>query len=262
MQWNPEGYAKSSSAQLKWAQELRSHLNLQGHESILDLGCGDGKITADFARSLPNGWVTGVDNSAPMIAYAQRTYSKTEYPNLTFVEMDARALNFTPAFDLVFSNAVLHWVDDHQAVLRGVAQALKSGRSLVISCGGSGNAADILQTFAELAETASWKQYFGTFENPYHFCGTQNYETWLQAAGFAIDRLELVPKDMTHDGADGLAAWIRTTWMPITHQVPETHREQLIADFVAIYLQRFPIDAQGHTHVRMVRLEVEARKTP
>jgi len=62
MKWNPEDYAKSSDTQLKWAQELRQNLNLQGNESVLDVGCGDGKITADFATTLPKGRVTGVDS--------------------------------------------------------------------------------------------------------------------------------------------------------------------------------------------------------
>jgi trans-aconitate 2-methyltransferase len=62
MKWNPEDYAKNSDAQLKWAQELRHNLNLQGTESVLDVGCGDGKITADFAKNLPQGRVTSVDS--------------------------------------------------------------------------------------------------------------------------------------------------------------------------------------------------------
>jgi trans-aconitate methyltransferase len=70
MKWNPADYAKSSDVQLKWAQELQANLHLQGHESILDVGCGDGKISADFARLLPNGRVVAVDSSPEMIEYA------------------------------------------------------------------------------------------------------------------------------------------------------------------------------------------------
>jgi len=70
-----EDYARNSDAQLQWAQELRQNLNLQGNESVLDVGCGDGKITADFATTLPRSRVTGVDSSPEMIAYATRTYA-------------------------------------------------------------------------------------------------------------------------------------------------------------------------------------------
>ena len=93
--WNPEEYAKNSDVQLQWAKQLRSHLNLKGGESLLDVGCGDGKITADLAVSLPQGKAIGVDRSPEMIAHAARTYPPSEYPNLSFVYLDARSLQLS-----------------------------------------------------------------------------------------------------------------------------------------------------------------------
>ena len=191
--WNPEDYAKNSNAQLKWARELRQNLNLQGNESVLDVGCGDGKITADISLALPRGQVVGVDSSPEMIAYATRKYAVTQYPNLTFLCVDARCLDFDREFDLCFSNATLHWVDNHQSFLNGASRALRSGGRLVISCGGQGNASDILQVFSELVSSESWKSYFDAFHNPYFFYGDQDYSPWLKNAGFNIERLELVP---------------------------------------------------------------------
>jgi trans-aconitate 2-methyltransferase len=256
--WNPEDYAKHSDAQLKWAQELRANLNLQGNESILDVGCGDGKITADFAKVFPNSRVVGVDSSPEMIAYAQRVYQS---PNLIFNCIDARSLPFSQAFDLIFSNAVLHWVDDHPAFLKGASQALQTGGRLTISCGGKGNAANVLQILSELVVSDPWQNYFDGFKNPYFFYSDRDYAPWLAEAGFSIERLELVPKDMTHVGGEGLAAWIRTTWFPFTQQVPEDLRSQFIDQVVETYLERIPLDSEGLVHVHMVRLEVNARKS-
>jgi hypothetical protein len=137
---------------------------------------------------------------------------------------------------------------------------LKERGKLIISCGGKGNAADILATFAELTARDLWQPYFAEFNNPYFFYGLEDYQTWLQQAGFVAKRLELVPKDMTHQGKAGLAGWIRTTWMPFTKYVPETQRDDFIAQFVELYLARKPLDAQGLSHVSMVRLEVDADK--
>lgn len=258
--WNPEDYAKNSGAQWKWARELRQNLNLQGDESVLDVGCGDGKITADFSAALPKGQVVGLDSSPEMIAYATRTYAVTQYPNLAFACVDACSLDFDREFDLCFSNATLHWVDNHQEFLNGASRALRSGGRLVISCGGQGNASDILQVFSELVSSEPWKSYFDAFHNPYFFYGDRDYELWLEKAGFNVERLELVPKDMTHLGKEGLAAWIRTTWMPLTHCIPQTKRDNFIAHFVETYLERIPLDQNGLAHVRMVRLEVNALK--
>ena len=173
--WNPEDYAKNSDGQLKWAQELRQNLNLQGNESVLDVGCGDGKITANFATTLSKGRVMGVDSSPEMITYAQSTYTVSQYPNLSFACIDARFLDFDFNFDFCFSNATLHWVDNHQAFLNGASRSLRPGGRLVISCGGKGDAADVLQVFSQLVSSEPWKRYFDDFHNPYFFYGEQDY---------------------------------------------------------------------------------------
>jgi trans-aconitate 2-methyltransferase len=257
MLWNPEDYAQNSNAQLKWARELRANLNLQGNEAVLDVGCGDGKITADFATALPQGRILGTDSSVEMVEYAARNY---QADNLAFAAIDARSLEFDREFDLVFSNATLHWVDDHRSMLKGVSRALRPGGRLVISCGGQGNAIDVLAVMAEVTASPQWQEYFGDFQNPYFFYGDQEYAQWLPAAGLEPENLQLVPKDMTHLGPEGLAGWIRTTWMPFTHCVPKGEREHFIADFVSRYLEVVPMDDQGQTHVSMVRLEVSAHK--
>jgi len=259
MQWNPHDYAKNSDAQLQWARELQSRLHLNGSEFVLDVGCGDGKMTADFAEALSSGQVIGIDSSPEMIAYASETYSARS--NLSFACMDARALSFSNQFDLIFSNAVLHWFDDHSAFLNAASRALKPDGRLITSCGGAGGAIEMLNAVAETVDQDPWRPYFPTFRNPYHFYGTAEYEPWLKAAGLTIDRLELVPKDMTHSGASGLASWLRTAWIPFTHQVPESLRDRFISAVTQTYLAKFPLDSNGLAHVHMVRLEVEAHRS-
>jgi trans-aconitate 2-methyltransferase len=258
--WNPEDYARHSDAQLKWAQELRSRLNLRGNESLLDIGCGDGKITADFARAIPRGQAIGIDSSLEMVEYAAKNYPATQYPNLRFRQMDAQAIVFEQAFDVVFSNATLHWVPDHFAVLTRVSQILKPGGKLIISCGGQGNAAGIIATFSEVMQRQDWRSYFATFQPPYTFHGVEVYQSWLSEIGLQVQRLELVPKDMTHKGSEGLAGWIRTTWMPFIHCVPVENQEEFIQEVVTTYLKHIPLDRDDLSHVEMVRLEAEAIK--
>jgi trans-aconitate 2-methyltransferase len=260
MTWNPAEYAQNSNAQQSWARELLHEVKLQGNEAILDVGCGDGKITADFAKTLPNSRVVGIDNSAEMVEYAARTYPRSIYPNLSFEQVDARSLNFHEEFDLCFSNAALHWVDDHQAFLRGSSQVLRSGGRLIVSCGGQGNAAEVLKTFAKLMVLDIWQQYFDDFHNTYSFYSDKDYSVWLAESKFKIEQLRLVPKDMTHKGRTGLSNWIRTTWMPFTHRVPIEQRDDFIDHFVDKYLEAHPLDQWGYAHVAMVRLEANLVK--
>ncbi len=258
--WNPEAYARNSAAQWQWARELLFRLALQGSEPLLDLGCGDGKITAELARAVPRGRAVGIDASPEMIGFAQQTHPPAQYPNLAFRRLDMRALDYQQEFEVVFSNAALHWVDDHRAVLAGANRALRPGGRLVLSCGGRGNAAGVLDVFQTLRRRPEWQRYFEAMPTPYYFYGTEEYAPWLAETGFLPRRLELVPKDMLHAGPEGLAGWIRTTWMPLTQRVPEAKRETFIHALGQAYLDRFPADSDGMVRVKMVRLEVEAQK--
>src|SRR5208282_2776141 len=136
--WNAADYAANSVVQQSWARELIAKLNLRGDEQILDVGCGDGKVTAEIARAVPRGSVTGVDASAEMIGFARKTFPSGRFPNLKFQIADARKICFKKKFTVLFSNAALHWVDDHEEFLRGAASALIPGGRLVVSCGGRG----------------------------------------------------------------------------------------------------------------------------
>ena len=102
MNWNPNDYAKSSFARLVWARELISRMAFTGWEAVLGVGCGDGRIAAEFARVVPRGFVLGVDNSPEFVGYASHHYSHPEFPRLQFQQMDALALWFERQFDFVF----------------------------------------------------------------------------------------------------------------------------------------------------------------
>jgi trans-aconitate 2-methyltransferase len=258
--WNAQDYEQHSSAQQKWALELITKLNLQGHEQILDLGCGDGKVTVELARHVAHGSVIGVDQSEAMINLAQTRYPPEQFTNLHFQQMDARQLLFHNQFDIVFSNAALHWVDDHIAVLEGFAAGLRSQGRILLQMGGQGNAAEIIQAVERVIQQPQWQRYFANFRFPYFFYGPADYQSWLSQAGFTPQRVELIPKDMTHNGRSGLSGWIRTTWFPFLQCVPEEMRDHLLAAILEQYLQDHPISEDGLTHVEMMRLEVEAQK--
>jgi trans-aconitate 2-methyltransferase len=260
MNWNPEDYAKNSSAQLGWARELISRLALGGSETVLDVGCGDGKITAAFASTLPDGYVLGVDSSPEFIAYASLHYPPAQFQSLHFQQMDARSLSCGRQFDLIFSNATLHWVDDQRAFLLGASRHLRIGGRLIVSCGGVGNASEVVATLNDMQESSKWHRFFDGFAFPYYFHSPAEYSPWLVEAGLRPTHCELVERDMVHDGPEGLAGWIRTTWMPYTLRLPEEMRENFITELVSRYLHDSPPDSSGRTHVRMVRLEVEATK--
>jgi trans-aconitate methyltransferase len=260
MRWNAADYAANSVVQQTWARELISKLKLRGDEHILDVGCGDGKVTAEIADAVPRGSATGVDASPQMISYAQKTFPAKQFPNLEFHVMDARKIKFDRQFDLIFSNAALHWADDHQAILRGMASVLKSGGRLIVSCGGKGNAQDVFVALRPEMRLKRWREFFRRIPKPYFFYAPEDYEKWLPKFGFKINLLKLAPKDATYVDADGFAAWLRTTWLPYVQRVPENLREEFIAAVTERYVSKHVPDVEGNVLVRMVRLEIDAIK--
>jgi len=119
--WDANDYASHSSAQLGWARELIARLDLCGSEDVLDIGCGEGKITAMLAELVVEGSVTGIDRSAEMVALAQKRFPSNRHENLRFRRCDVRELGEEAAYDVAFSNATLHWIKDHASLLRRVS---------------------------------------------------------------------------------------------------------------------------------------------
>ena len=259
--WNAADYAANSAAQQIWARELIAQLHLRGDERILDVGCGDGKVTAELARAVPKGSVTGIDASPEMICFARKTFHPGKHSNLKFQVMDARLIRQARRFDIVFSSSVLHWVDDHPAFLRGAAACLRLGGRLVVSCGGKGNAQDVFVALRPEMRLKQWCKFFRKLPKPYFFHRPADYEKWLPRFGFKTHTVKLSPKDAVYPGCDRFAAWFRTTWLPYTQRVPEDLREKFTAGVVDRYIARHPPDAEGRVRVRMVRLEIDAVKT-
>jgi trans-aconitate methyltransferase len=258
--WDAAAYAANSEIQLTWARELIARLNLQGHERVMDVGCGDGKITEEIAAQLPHGSVTGVDISPQMIDFARAHHPGGTTQNLHFQVMDARALQSSQPLDFVFSNAALHWVNDHEQFLRSAAAILKDGGRLVLSCGGKGNAHDVFLAMRPILRRQRWREFFRNLKMPYFFYPLANYQTWLARANFQVQRLEIVPIDTAYEGTTGFASWLRTTWLPYVQRVPAALRDEFIEAVIRSFVEKHPLDAAGNVHVRMVRLEIEAVK--
>jgi trans-aconitate 2-methyltransferase len=258
--WNPEDYSRHSAGQERWARELLSGLNLRPDDRVLDIGCGDGRITAELAQRVPLGRVVGVDLSADMIGYAASRFPAAEYPNLEFREADARALPFDAEFTVVYSNAALHWVRDHGPVLAGIARALRPGGRCRMEMGGRGSAAALIAAFERVLGEAAWRDDFKRFEWTFGFHDAESYRRWLREAGLSPERVQLIDKDMVHADREAFIGWLRTAWHPYTSTVPAERRGLFIDAVAERYLVGNPPDAAGRIHVAMVRLQVEAKR--
>jgi trans-aconitate methyltransferase len=198
--WDAKLYNAKHDFVWKYGADLVSLLNPRAGESILDLGCGTGHLTAQIAES--GAQVTGADRSVEMVAAA-----RAAYPKLKFEIADARNLAYHEEFDAVFSNATLHWIHEPELVLRGISRALHPGGRFVAELGGKGNIRTMQAAFdealVELGAAAAGEV------NPWYYPSVSEYATLAEKNGLEIRFASLFdrPTELA-DGAAGMRNWI------------------------------------------------------
>jgi trans-aconitate methyltransferase len=254
VRWDAEDYRENSSMQLVLAGEFLARIPLADDAAVLDVGCGDGKVTALVAARVPRGRVVAIDPSPAMIELAG-----AQHPGIDFRVLDVRDLDEAGTFDAVVSFTALHWViERHDEALQGIRRALRPGGRLTAQFPGAGNAAALLTAAESVMASPRWRVGFAGFTFPWLFPTAEAYRRLIEEAGLVPERVEVVPRDVTHAGSAALAGWIRTTWMPYTDRLEPDERDAWIDEVVAIYALAMPPDADGTLHVPSCRLEVQA----
>jgi len=178
--WDAATYERISDPQVGWARTVLDRLPLEGDETVLDAGCGTGRVTRLLLERLPRGRVVAVDSSAAMVEAARRALGE----RATVILSDLVDLELEEPVDAVFSNAVFHWIADHDRLFRRLHAALESGGRLVAQCGGQGNIARLHRVASELGTQPPFAEYLDGWDGPWHFAGAEETAERLEAAGF------------------------------------------------------------------------------
>jgi len=245
--WDAKTYDRLAAPQEEWAREVLARLPLDGGETVLDAGCGSGRVTRLLAERLPRGRVIGVDGSESMVAEARRALTDLG-DRVEIVHSDLLALRLPEPVDAAFSNATFHWVLDHELLFRRLHAVLRPGGHLVAQCGGEGNVAEWREATEAAAALPEFAPAFTGWEGPWNFAGPEEAEERLREAGFAAARCWLEEKVVEPEDPRDFVAVVGLA----------SHRERLPEE------QREPFtDAvlAGLAHplvLRYVRLNIEA----
>ena len=221
-------YESASAHQKEWGAKLIEELRLRGDEQILDLGCGDGALTARLASLVPKGGALGIDASAGMISAARRL----ETANLQFQLMDINDIPFDSEFDVVFSNATLHWVKDHVRLLANVHRALKPGGMLRFNFAGDGNCQTLIYVLIEIMSQPEYLADFADFEWPWFMPRTDVYKALLRKFPFVAWRVWEENADRCFPDKAAMIKWIdQPSIVPFLPRVP-AERRQAFRDLV------------------------------
>jgi trans-aconitate methyltransferase len=214
--WNPERYAANARYVSDLGMPVVALLAPRSGERILDLGCGDGVLTAKLAK--PGCAVVGVDASPEMVAAARGRGIDAEV-------MDGHALSFVDPFDAVFSNAALHWMKHPEPVIDGVWHALKPGGRFVGEMGGLGNVGTIVRAVEAALATRGI-----VVECPWYFPCPEAYARLLASRGFTVSRIELIPRPTALPG--DVSGWLDTFARPYLTAVSKPDRSVFVAEVV------------------------------
>ncbi len=229
-----EKYRQASTHQKEWGMKLIGELPLTGRERILDLGCGDGALTAQLASCVPEGFVVGVDSAPSMIAAA----SHQPQANLKFALLDINLLDYDREFDVVFSNSALHWIKDHSNLLPRVLRALKPGGFARFNFPGDGNCATFNRIVQEVMARPSYAPGFRDFEWPWYMPTPDAYRPL--ASRFPCRELQVHGEnaDRFFPDAEAMIRWIdQPCLVPFLPWVAPANREAFRAEVIEQMLQ-------------------------
>lgn len=210
--WDVERYEGRHNFVWEMGADMLALLDPKAGETIVDLGCGPGQLTAKIAETGAN--VIGIDSAPSMIAQA-----RINYPKLQFMLSDGATFQLGGPVDAVFSNAALHWMRPPEAVAHRIAKALKPGGRFVAEFGGAGNVRMILDALQAVT---------GGEENPWYFPSIGEYATLLERFGLEVRFAQLIDRPTPLAGEDGIQEWVKMFGAAFLALSPKTDEEDVL----------------------------------
>ncbi len=242
--WDAATYDRVSSPLVELATPVLDRLALKGDETVLDAGCGSGRVTVLLAERLPRGRVIAVDQAPSMVEHAREILNgraRVLRSDLTELELDEQV-------DAVFSSAVFHWIADHPRLFARLFAALRPGGRLVAQCGGEGNVERFHEAARAVGATAPYAEYLAGWAGPWNFAGPVETAARLEGAGFTGVETWLQPHPVSPEDPED---YLRTVCLGY-------HLEQLPEDLRDGYV-RAVLERSGG-ELDYVRLNIVARR--
>ena len=190
VEWDAETYHRVAANQEEWGREVLARLDLDGDETVLDAGCGSGRVTLLLAERLPRGRVIGVDGSEAMIEEARSNLADLR-DRVELMVADLTELELGEPVDAVFSNATFHWIADHDRLFSRLHDALRPGGTMEAQCGGEGHVTEWTRAVQAMTGDERFAPYFRGMGETWNFASVGDTEARLARAGFEVGRIWL-----------------------------------------------------------------------
>ncbi len=247
--WDAATYDRVADPQEEWGLEVLGRLELLGDESALDAGCGSGRVTRHLAERLPEGRVVGVDASPSMIEHAREALAPFG-DRVELFATDLLELTLDRPVDVVYSNAVFHWVLDHERLFERLFAALVPGGVIEAQCGGLGNVAEWKREIEACEGDERFSPYLRGMRDIHYFASVDDTRARLERCGFEVGQIWLEDKVVQPREP---RAFVRS--VGLTHHL-ERLPEALHEEFVDAVLGSMPRPLT----LEYVRLNISARR--
>lgn len=255
--WQAEEYHQNSQIQYDAAKELLSRIDLSQFQRVLDIGCGDGKITAQIASQLKTGGsILGVDISREMITFAAKKYRDAGH--VDFRIQDAGELDFEDEFDLIFSSFAIQWVIDQKSLFLKIYQALSlKGHFVATIPLGISDALE--QAIDSTLSSEKWSSYFENFVKTWNFYTSDEIKQAISKTAFDMVKFEVVFQEVWFQSVSKLSHYI-LQWFPYLKPLPIELRDEFFHEIIEKYIALEPLREDGSIRFRFPRLDIIANK--
>lgn len=258
-EWDAATYREVSALQARLADRSLAGLRLEGDERVLDVGCGDGRVSAAIAARVPRGAVLGVDASRQMVDFATGAFPPARYPNLHFAVADAARLDLVATCDVAVSFNALHWVCDLAAPLRGLHAALVPGGRAELRLVPAGPRRSLEDVIEDVCRSRPWSAWFVDHRTPFAHPAAASYAALAEAAGFAVERCDVAQESWDFGSRAAFARFSAATFVEWTRRLPEERRAAFIDDVLDRYAAVPPPPPAPHAFV-FDQLEIALRR--
>jgi trans-aconitate 2-methyltransferase len=244
-EWDANAYHQLADPQFAWGKRLLETLALRGDETVLDAGCGTGRLTRLLLERLPHGHLIALDVSQQMLQAARDNLEPDFRGRVEFVHGDLLAINLDRIVQVVFSTATFHWVSDHPRLFRNLARALEPGGILLAQMGGKGNLERLLSRAERVIAEPAYQPHFEGWNRPWHFADERATAQRLAEAGFRDVTVSLFPEPTAFADRETFRRFVVTVnFRSHLQQIPDP---TLRDDFIDRMLEAAAADVPPYT---------------
>jgi trans-aconitate 2-methyltransferase len=247
--WDGQSYDRISAPMEALGLAVLDRLRLAGDETVLDAGCGSGRITAKLIERLPRGHVIALDASASMVAAArERLGPGADVRQGDLLELDLSELDLDGPLDAIFSTATFHWIADHELLFARLHAALRPGGRLLAQCGGEGNISGLRGRAGTVVQRGPYAEHFREWRPPWNYANPTDTEARLQGAGFSASECWLAPAPQQPEHPREFLSTI--VLGPHVQHLPQPLREPFMDEVMEVLGEPVVVD--------YVRLDIDA----